>query len=69
MENRFPYWSSMGGGSGAGRAVVLWDQGQRTTLKNVSMMSWQDTYYSSNSNDYYRGYFENCQLGGVVDWV
>lgn len=69
MENRFPYWSSMGGGSGAGRAVVLWDQGQRTTLKNVSMMSWQDTYYSSNSNDDYRGYFENCQLGGVVDWV
>lgn len=69
MENRFPYWSSMGGGSGAGRAVVLWDQGQRTTLKNVSMMSWQDTYYSSNTNDYYRGYFENCQLGGVVDWV
>lgn len=69
MENRFPYWSSMGGGSGAGRAVVLWDQGQRTTLKNVSMMSWQDTYYSSNANAYYRGYFENCQLGGVVDWV
>ena len=69
MENRFPYWSSMGGSSGAGRAVVLWDQGQRTTLKNVSMMSWQDTYYSSNSNDDYRGYFENCQLGGVVDWV
>lgn len=69
MENRFPYWSSMGGGSGAGRAVVLWDQGQRTTLKNVSMMSWQDTYYSSNANNDYRGYFENCQLGGVVDWI
>lgn len=69
MENRFPYWSSMGGGSGAGRAVVLWDQGQRTTLKNVSMMSWQDTYYSSNSDYEYRGYFENCQLGGVVDWI
>lgn len=69
MENRFPYWSSMGGGSGAGRAVVLWDQGQRTTLKNVSLMSWQDTYYSSNANDDYRGYFENCQLGGVVDWI
>lgn len=69
MENRFPYWSSMGGGSGAGRAVVLWDQGQRTTLKNVSMMSWQDTYYSANADNDYRGYFENCQLGGVVDWV
>ena len=69
MENRFPYWSSMGGGNGAGRAVVLWDQGKRTTMKNVSMMSWQDTYYSSNVDTDYRGYFENCQIGGVVDWI
>lgn len=69
IENRFPYWSSMGGGSGAGRAVVLWDQGKRTTMKNVSMMSWQDTYYSSNVDTDYRGYFENCQIGGVVDWI
>lgn len=68
MENQFKYWSSMNAGSGAGRAVVLWDQGQRTVMKNVSMMSWQDTYYSSNSNDDYRGYFENCAIGGVVDW-
>ena len=69
MENQFKYWSSMNAGSGAGRAVVLWDQGQRTVMKNVSMMSWQDTYYSSNSNDDYRGYFENCAIGGVVDWL
>ena len=69
MENRFPYWNSMNGGSGAGRAVVLWDQGQRTTLKNVSMMSWQDTYYSSNAAADYRSYFENCAIGGVVDWI
>lgn len=68
MENQFKYWSSMNAGSGAGRAVVLWDQGQRTVMKNVSLMSWQDTYYSSNSNDDYRGYFENCAIGGVVDW-
>lgn len=68
LENQFKYWSSMNAGSGAGRAVVLWDQGQRTVMKNVSLMSWQDTYYSSNSNDDYRGYFENCAIGGVVDW-
>ena len=68
LENQFKYWSSMNAGSGAGRAVVLWDQGQRTVMKNVSLMSWQDTYYSSNSNDDYRGYFENCVIGGVVDW-
>ena len=68
MENQFKYWSSMNAGSGAGRAVVLWDQGQRTVMKNVSLMSWQDTYYSSNSDDDYRGYFETCAIGGVVDW-
>ena len=69
LENQFNYWNSMKGGSGAGRAVVLWDQGQRTTLKNVSMMSWQDTYYSSNAAADYRSYFENCAIGGVVDWI
>ena len=69
LENQFDYWNSMNGGSGAGRAVVLWDQGQRTTLKNVSMMSWQDTYYSSNAAADYRSYFENCAIGGVVDWI
>lgn len=69
LENRFNYWSTMNGGSGAGRAVVLWDQGQRTVMKNVSMMSWQDTYYSSNATSDYRGYFENCAIGGVVDWL
>ncbi|MGN0224458.1 MAG: pectinesterase family protein [Prevotella sp.] len=69
LENQFDYWNSMNGGSGAGRAVVLWDQGQRTVMKNVSMMSWQDTYYSSNATSDYRGYFENCAIGGVVDWL
>lgn len=32
-------------------------------------MSWQDTYYSSNSAADYRSYFENCDLAGVVDWI
>lgn len=32
-------------------------------------MSWQDTYYSDNSSPDYRGYFENCDLWGVVDWI
>jgi len=69
LENTFNYWSSNAGGSPAGRAVAFWDQGQRTTLKNVSMMSWQDTYYSTNSIPDYRGYLEDCRIGGVVDWV
>lgn len=71
LENKFDYWGSMSeqDASGAGRAVAFWDRGNRTVMKNVSLLSWQDTYYSDNSNDNYRGYFEGCDLAGVVDWI
>ena len=69
LENQFNYWGAHGGSSGAGRAVAFWDRGNRSILKNVVLMSWQDTYYSDNSRPDYRGYFENCDLAGVVDWI
>lgn len=69
LENRFNYWGAHDGSSGAGRAVAFCDQGNRSVLKNVALMSWQDTYYSCNSSPDYRGYFENCDLAGVVDWI
>lgn len=71
LENKFNYWGSVSGqdASGAGRAVAFWDRGNRTVMKNVSLLSWQDTYYSDNSNANYRGYFEGCDLAGVVDWI
>lgn len=71
LENKFNYWGSMSGqdASGAGRAVVFCDRGNRTVMKNVALLSWQDTYYSNNSNANYRGYFEGCDLAGVVDWI
>lgn len=71
LENKFDYWGSVSGqdASGAGRAVAFWDKGNRTVMKNVALLSWQDTYYSDNSNDNYRGYFEGCDLAGVVDWI
>ena len=71
LENRFDYWESMAGQSsgGAGRAAAFADKGNRTTLKNVGMWSWQDTYYSANGADGYRGYMEDCDLAGVVDWI
>ena len=67
LENKFDYWGSMSeqDASGAGRAVAFWDRGNRTVMKNVSLLSWQDTYYSDNSNANYRGYFEGCDLAGV----
>ena len=69
LENLFKYWGALDGSSGAGRAVAFWDRGNRSILKNVALMSWQDTYYSDNSSPDYRGYFENCDLAGVVDWI
>lgn len=71
LENKFDYWGSFSGqnSSGAGRAVAFCDRGNRSILKNVALMSWQDTYYSCNSSPNYRSYFENCDLAGVVDWV
>ena len=69
LENQFNYWGAHGGSTGAGRAVAFWDRGNRSILKNVVLMSWQDTYYSDNSRPDYRGYFENCDLAGVVDWI
>lgn len=69
LENQFNYWGALDGSSGAGRAVAFWDRGNRSILKNVALMSWQDTYYSDNSSPDYRGYFENCDLAGVVDWI
>lgn len=72
LENEFDYWGSMAGqssGTGAGRADVFFDRGNRSILKNVALKSWQDTYYSSNANSDYRGYFENCDFYGVVDFI
>ena len=69
LENQFNYWGAHDGSSGAGRAVAFCDQGNRNVLKNVALMSYQDTYYSCNSSADYRGYFENCDLAGVVDWI
>lgn len=72
LENEFDYWGSMAGqssGTGAGRADVFFDRGNRSILKNVALKSWQDTYYSSNASSDYRGYFENCDFYGVVDFI
>ena len=72
LENEFNYWGSMAGqssSSGAGRANVFFDRGNRNILKNVALKSYQDTYYSNNASSDYRGYFENCDFYGVVDFI
>ena len=72
LENEFDYWGTMAGqssSSGAGRADVFYDRGNRSIMKNVALKSYQDTYYSNNAIPDYRGYFENCDFYGVVDYI
>lgn len=65
LENRFDYASA----GSAGRAAALHDQGNRTIMKNVSLISYQDTYFSNNAGATSRAYFENCDIAGVVDFI
>lgn len=62
MQNKFPYDAK----ENAGRAVVLRDTGTKNIFKNISLLSFQDTYYSGNSG---RMYFEDCAIHGVVDFI
>lgn len=52
---------------GTGRAVTLQDCGNKTICKNVSLESYQDTYYSNNNSGSF--YFEDGEIHGVVDYV
>ena len=65
LENRFDYWAA----GGAGWAAAFHDQGNRTIMKNVSLISYQDTYFSNNAGADSRAYFEKCDIAGVVDFI
>lgn len=61
IRNEWPYNAS----NFAGRATCLLDNGTNTILKNVTMDSWQDSYYTQGV----RGYNEDCTFMGVVDFI
>jgi len=69
LKNLYPYYDPKTGkaAASAGRAVCLQDKGNLTVCKNVTMLSYQDTYYSNNSNGYF--YFTDCDIHGLVDFV
>ena len=50
-----------------GRAVCLQDRGDKNIYKYVRQLSFQDTYYSNNSNG--RFYFEDSEIHGTVDFL
>ncbi len=69
LKNDYPYYDPETGKAAkdAGRAVCLQDKGNYTVCKNVTMLSYQDTYYSNNSNGQF--YFGDCEIHGLVDYV
>lgn len=66
LENRFDYKNQS---SDVKEAVAFHTQGNRSVMKNVKLLSWQNTYYSDFTNSDFRGYLEDCDLAGVTDWV
>ena len=62
MQNALDYYSA----GSAGRAVCFQDKGDRAILKNVKMLSYQDTYYSQNTK---QSYWEDCDIHGTVDFI
>ena len=67
LKNALDYYGALSGGQVGGRAAVLQDAGTRTIGKNVRMLSYQDTYYSSNAGQ--QAYWENCDIHGTVDFI
>ena len=66
IQNALDYYGALGNKQPGGRAVALWDKGTNTVCKNVTLLSYQDTYYSNNGNGYY--YWETSEVHGTVDF-
>ena len=67
LWNALDYYGALGNAQVGGRAAVMQDSGNRTIGKNVRMLSYQDTYYSSNDN--MQSYWEDCDIHGTVDFI
>ena len=63
LKNALDYYHS----GAAGRAVCWQDKGDRTMMKRVRMLSYQDTYYSNNEQG--RSYFEAAEIHGTIDFI
>lgn len=62
LKNELDYYNS----GSAGRAVCFQDKGDRTIFKNVTMLSYQDTYYSQGVS---QSYWETSDIHGTVDFI
>ncbi len=63
LQNDWDYYN----GGADGRAVCIQDKGTQTICKNVTLLSYQDTYYTNNANGEY--YWETSDIHGTVDFI
>lgn len=61
LKNAYDYTGT------TGRAVCLQDKGDKTIAKNVTLLSYQDTYYSNRNTS--RFYWEDSEIHGTVDFL
>ena len=66
LQNALDYYGAQSAGLEGGRAVCLQDRGDRAIFKNITMLSYQDTYYSQNTK---QSYWEDCDIHGTVDFL
>ena len=66
LQNALDYYGAQKAGLEGGRAVCLQDRGDRAIFKNITMLSYQDTYYSQNTK---QSYWEDCDIHGTVDFL
>ena len=67
LKNELDYYGALGAGQAGGRAVCIQDKGNRSVFKNVTLLSYQDTYYSNN--DAMKSYWEDSDIHGTVDFI
>ena len=67
LKNELDYYGAQAAGLAGGRAVCLQDKGTNTICKNVSLLSYQDTYYSNNND--MKAYWETSDIHGTVDFI
>ena len=67
LKNALDYYGALGAGQAGGRAVCIQDKGNRSVFKNVTLLSYQDTYYSNN--DAMKSYWEDSDIHGTVDFI
>lgn len=72
LDNRYSWHQMRSGTKPAGQCAAFYDRGQRTIMKNVGVLGYQDSYVS-DATQYAQGkmrsYYETSTFAGTVDFI